>query len=286
VADKNVVEIVLQAVDKASKPIQNLRKSLDKTFAPVRQLSNSFQALEKASGLNQVAKSFGEVESKVGNLKNLIVGTATTVATSVAVIGGAFAFLAKGTIESADNMLSLSKQTGVTVEGLQKLRFIASQTGSSTEDLDNGLKKFTVNMGLARAGQGALFQILARVNPEILRQMLATKSNEQAFMLMLQTIQKLPKAQQQAALSQIAFGRGNISLVATAKAGNEEWEKLGKRMEEIGLITQAQAEEANATADAWGEFFLAIQRARDAVMIQALPALKELAKNFHAIFNR
>jgi hypothetical protein len=163
---------------------------------------------------------------------------------------------------------------------LQRWQFIASQTGSTTDDLNTGLKKFTVNMGMARAGQGALFTILSRVNPAMLNQMLHAKNTEEAFKLMLGVIQRLPKAQQQAALSQIAFGRGNLSLVSTAKAGSKEYEELGKRIQQIGMISQAQAEQSNATADAWGELWVALQRARDAIIGQTLPALQALAKTF------
>lgn len=279
-ADKNVVEIILKAVDQATKPIQDFNKKLNQTLEPTRKLGNSFQALEKAAGLTRVSKAFGEFGLAAGNLKNQIVGTATTFVTATTIIGGGLAFIAKGSIETADNLLTLSKETGVSVEGLQRLRFIASQTGSNTEDLDNGVKKFTVNLGLARAGQGQLFSILSRVNPAMLQQLLHAKDTESAFTIMLGVIRQLPKAQQQAALSQIAFGRGNLSLVSTAKAGSEEYAKLSQRLEEIGIISKAQAEQANETADAWSELSLALQRARDAVVLQALPALKDLAKTF------
>ncbi len=226
----------------------------------------------------KVSKAWGEVKGSFGELKNEILGVGTAIVGTATIVGGAFAFIAKSSIHGADEMLSMSKQTGVTVEGLQKLRFIAEQTGSSTEDLDTGLKKFTVNMGMARAGQGALFSILSKVNPEILRQMMATKDNEQAFTMMLGVIRKLPKAQQQAALAQVAFGRGNLSLIATAKAGSAEYERLKARLEAIGIVTKEQAEQANETADAWSELWTALQRARDAVIFQTMPALKELAK--------
>jgi hypothetical protein len=198
VADKNVVEIILKAVDKATKPIQEINKSLKKTFDPLTQFSNKMSALEKATGILQVSKAFQEVGNKVGDLKNLIVGTGVRVVSTVGLIAGALTFVSKSSIESADALLLLSKETGVSVEGLQRLRFIASQTGSSTEDLDAAVKKFTVNMGLARAGQGNLFAIMSKVNPEMLQQMLHAKDTEGAFKLMLGVIQRLPKAQHQA----------------------------------------------------------------------------------------
>jgi hypothetical protein len=280
VADKNVVEIILKAVDKATKPIQEINKSLKKTFDPLTQFSNKMSALEKATGILQVSKAFQEVGNKVGDLKNLIVGTGVRVVSTVGLIAGALTFVSKSSIESADALLLLSKETGVSVEGLQRLRFIASQTGSSTEDLDAAVKKFTVNMGLARAGQGNLFAIMSKVNPEMLQQMLHAKDTEGAFKLMLGVIQRLPKAQHQAALAQIAFGRGNLSLVSTAKAGSAEYERLTKRIEQIGIVTKEQAMQANEAADAWQEFWTSLKQARDVIVMASLPAIRNLAKTF------
>lgn len=275
--DRNVVEIVLKAIDQASKPIKDLNDKLQKTFDPFKQVANKADSLGKALGLKQVEKSWNGVTKSVGAFKDTVVSIVAPLVTVATVAGGALAFLGRQSAESANSLLQLSAATGMSVESIQRLRYFAEQNQSTTEDLDSAIKKFTVNMGQARAGQGALYSILAKVNPEMLRQLLHTKDNEQAFNLMLEAIRKLPKAQQQAALTSIAFGKGSLSLVSVAKAGREEYEKSSAELAKLGPITAVQATLLNKMGDAWGSLGTLLGNLRNQVFVELAPIFIELA---------
>ena len=104
---------------------------------------------KKAEGAGTKFAGFGAI---MDGLKTTVkVGVAAIIGLSAAVIGvgAAVTGLVLKTAETADGLVAMSDQTGIGVERLQELAYVANQVGVSQETITGSLAKLTRSMGQA-----------------------------------------------------------------------------------------------------------------------------------------
>jgi hypothetical protein len=136
--------IVLSAVDKVTAPLQKVQQKFKGFGDTVQGMKNKWALKSSALGLPALQKSFGGFAN---SLKPI--GYAFG-AISIAGVG-AFAAI-KSSASKLSDLGHLSHSVNMSAESIQKWRYAAQNSESSVEDLDEGLKKFTLSLGQARAG--------------------------------------------------------------------------------------------------------------------------------------
>jgi hypothetical protein len=257
VGEKSVpVKIVLTAVDRISAAIKGVRGAFDKLSKPVGNVRDA---------LSGMGKGFGGVydhAKKVGIGLTALGGAAA----------GAFYFLNRVS-EKGDELAKESVRTGFGVEALQKWQYVAKMTGMTAEDFSGSLQTFTKNMGAARAGQGKLYGILAKVNPGFLTQLMAVKDNEKALEMMVGAIGKLQNPQARMALSMIAFGDAGAGMVNVAKEGTDSIHQMMREAAALGLMTAADAKRSEEFNDAFGRLKSATEGVAQSMAVALMPAI-------------
>jgi len=205
----------------------------DQMSKPMRRMGRNVNKFGKNARM-----SIGGVGSAFKRLRGLI-GTVGT-----ALVAGKIAKSISSFAEAGDEVAKGARQMGLGVEALQELRFAAERQGVTVEDMTKAFEAMNNRVGQLRSGQGSLSTQLRSTNPELMKQLQATKDSEQAFMILMDAIHKAGSASDKAALAQAAFGRSGQTLVRMAEAGTQGLDALRQKARDTGTIMSEQAAHA------------------------------------------
>lgn len=257
--------IEISALDKVTKPLAKIQDKIRKVGDNIES-KKSF--MSKSLGIPALKKSF----SDLGNsLKPIGVAFA-----AVGAIGVAAFMLIKGSAEKLDNLGDLSKTIGMNVKSIQEWRYAASQMGSSSEEMDEGLKTFTLGMGKARAGGGKMLGFMKQVNPAFAKQLLATKSNEEGFELMMNAMVKITDPQKKLAFATAAFGTAGESLARVSGEGAEKMKAMREEAAKLGLATQEDTEVAGSFNDGMAKMMFSLDAVKNKIAAKLMPILTQM----------
>lgn len=279
-----IVSIVLKLDDKVTKPLRNVQKQFDgfvnQKFGWTKKVSQSLSGLSKASGLTRLAgatgdlgSAFGNVGKEAGSLGGKLLGL-----TGLAGLGaGGLLALVKQTADMGDGLINVAKRIDFGVEAFQEYQYAAEQSGVTNEDYVKGLEKFTKTMGEAKSGQGQLYTFLKKSNPELLKQVMGAKSNEQAFQIMINSLGGVKDAQKQAAYAAMIFGKSGKNFTNLANEGSDGIAKLRETARSLGVMTEEQAKKADDFGDTWASIERLFIGIRNTVGSAVIPELQKLA---------
>lgn len=164
------------------------------------------------------AQRFGTSAS--GSLKSAFAGVASDIKSS---IGGALAGLAslgaiRSIIDQFGRIQDLSEQFGVSAESLQRFGQLASESGSSIDQVASAFSRLIINIQKAQGGTGAQADALRELG--LSASELANVSPEQAFLRLADALQKTGKdgASYSAVLDLI--GKRNGDLIPLLQQGS------------------------------------------------------------------
>lgn len=199
---------------------------------------------EKAFGAfgeagEKIGESIGGITDKLGSLAEsggalgpLGIGLAavavSAVAAGVAVFEGAEKCkeLANEAIKAGGEMLDLSHKTHLSVETLQDLKAISSDTGVPLEAMTNSIFKLEQGIGSGSAKMGSAISDLG-----LSFNHLKDEKPEEAFNEIMAKLRELPSAAQQAADGQAIFGKGFRQMKGLLL---EDTDEIVKNFHEMG----------------------------------------------------
>lgn len=197
-------------------------------------------ARDKATAVvNQIAdrlKSIGKGATVVG---------AAMTGVGAAVLGPLLA-AAKGFSDYADGLNDTRIQTGLSVETLSQLSYVAQQQGTSLEGLKKGLvgmAKFTTQVASGGKGAVKVLGALGMSSAEFL-----ALSPEQRFRSLADQISKIQDPSLRAGVAMKVFGKAANDLMPTLALGSAGIADMQKKAEALGLTV------SQADADAFGSF--------------------------------
>lgn len=200
------------------------------------------------------ARFAAELEMVQGILKRLE-GSASSLAKGLKLIPALFAAEAAGRVlgyakamfEAADAIGDVAARSGIAVESLSRLKFIAGQSDVEFSSLTTGIKQFQKNLSDATNGSSSAARSFAQVGVQ------ATKIRNLSFEDLRQTIAKgFADVRNPADRTRIAmelFGEAGDQLVPFLNQGLEGLQRLGKEADRLGIALEAQMVVAIGAAD-------------------------------------
>lgn len=185
---------------------------------------------------------------------------------------GAAALLQFGrqALEVTGDLADLHGTTGMSVEALQRLAYVTSQSGVPLEKLADG----AVKMGRALV-QGDKSAVAAVNALGLSVETLIAAGPEQAFLEIGEAIAKVPNPMEQAALAVALFGRSGADFLP---AFTENMTELAQQAQESGAILDSDLVAAgDAAGDALGRLSLVGQAVIGKVLIPMMPAIEAVA---------
>ncbi|HRR86597.1 MAG TPA: hypothetical protein P5316_16420 [Phycisphaerae bacterium] len=144
-----------------------------------------------------------------------------------------------------DQVAKMAKRTGVSVETLSELQFVASQTGTEFESLEMGFRKMQRSIYDAERGLSTAVDALADLN--LTAADFKGLSPEQQFKLLADRISQVEDPTRKAAIAMSLFGRTGTNLLPMFASGAKGIEILQAEARRLGLTMSA--EDAKAAED-------------------------------------
>lgn len=274
-------EFSITAIDNATRTIRNINRNVTRMVAPAKAANDAVHRLGVQMGFRKLGRSVQGVTRNVTALTGRMRGFLNM----LPLLGGAgiagAAFGLNKIAEAGDKIAKTSRMVGLGVEEFQEWGYVAERNGVSQELMNGSLLAFSKRMGEMRAKTGGLYTLLKKVNPALIDQVQAAKSNGEAFGLMMQAISKLENPQQRAALAAAAFSRSGVALVNIAAAGTAEIAKQRQEIHDLGgVMSEKAATDAEKYVDAMTNVSKIVQGVGYRLVQDLIPAVQDIATQF------
>ncbi|MDH4201415.1 MAG: phage tail tape measure protein [Phycisphaerae bacterium] len=185
-------------------------------------------------------------------------------------IGSAKAFSKMG-----DEVAKMSKRTGLSVETLSELKFVASQTGTEFATLENGVRK--MQRSIYDAGRGLSTAVDALEDLGLTYKDLEGLSPEEQFKLLAERISKIKDPTKKAAIAMSLFGRTGTNLLPMFEQGAAGINALQEEARRLGLTMRSEdAKAAEDFTDAMDKLWKVVKMTAFHVGAALAPALEKI----------
>ncbi len=188
--------------------------------------------------------------------------------------------LVEKTIKLGSELFTASLKTGISVEGLSKLRYVASQTGTDLNTLTGSIFKMEANLGAMGEGGKKAHDAIERLGLSFKE--LKNSKPDEAFITILEKIHDLPAAADRAATGMAIFGKGFKEI---AQLASEDIGELIKEAERLGIVMSTNtAAAAKAAEDSIAALSAQFEAASVRIGAAFLPAVIGVAHDLSTLF--
>jgi len=185
---------------------------------------------------------------------------------------------ARNILNTADAVGKSADAVGLSVESFQAYTQQAELAGVQTSQFSSNLTAFVKRVGEARGGAGPLVSGLKNVNKELLANITASTSQEEALALVADAIQNAESATERAAIANAAFSRSGIGMVNFLRDGSAGLATFKASAEAAGTV---MSEELIRNAERFNDQLTTLKlRATSAIGIPFLTVLGEVQNSF------
>ncbi len=204
---------------------------------------------------------------------------AAGVATAAVTAGAALFALANRVTAPAAALEDMSRRTGIAVETLAELEYIAKQDGAELATLQTGIRTLASAVTDANAGLATYQRAFEQVG--LSYQMLGTMSPTEQFYAVSDAISQLEDDSLRMSVAQDLMGRGGLALIPTMNRGADELRAFAQEAHDLGIVLDEEAYEASKQfQDAITEVESRIQGALLDSIVTLLPQIEEMANQF------
>ena len=231
-------------VAKQENLLKSMSSEMSKTSEDTRSLADVINGLAGTLGISLPPA----VQSAVDKLA----GFSASGAAAITVVGGLTTALAKNTLEltkTADDLLTLSSQTGLSTDQLQEFEYASELVDVSTDTLQGSLRKLTSNMQKARDGSGDAAAAFKTLKVQITDNHGALQDSRQIFLQTIDALGKVKNETERDALAMQIFGKSATDLNPLIEAGSERLAELAAQAHEVGYVMDADTLESLGALD-------------------------------------
>ena len=211
------------ATEKSLKDAENAAKSFNANIEAARAKVDSFGSA--ATDLSKKTK-----------------GLSTAAAGALTAIGG----MALKAVDAADDLKTLSQQTGISTDELQKYQYAAELVDVSTESIVGAQQKLIKSMSSSSSATVDAFNQIgvATTNADG-----SLRSSNEVFYEVLEGLSKVTNETERDVLAMQIFGKSASELAGIIDDGGAALKEYGDQAEELGLIMSGDTLDALAAVD-------------------------------------
>lgn len=192
--------------------------------------SDANSAIDETS---EKAGSFGE------KLKS---GISTVAKWGTAIVGGATAAgaalvkFAESSASTADNIDKMSQKIGISREAYQELDFICSQSGTSVDNLQAGMKSLVSAMDGAASGTASNVEQFEKLGVSVTNADGSLRSSEDVMWETMAALQSMDNETEKARLATELFGRSGTELMPLLNGASGSIDEMRQQAKDLGLV--------------------------------------------------
>ena len=255
--DPSNIELLKQKQDLLNRAVNDTKDKLDKEREALRQLSEQDQTPEVTDKMNQLKRAIIEDEQALDSLKGQQKEFGSVAAQAIAAAGreveafgnkiqdvgkklqpisaaaGGFAAgmigLGYSSVTAADDLNTLSKQTGLSTDTLQKMKYASDLVDVSVEDITGAFTKMKKGM----AGSPDAFDDLG---VSVTNADGSMRDAESVFNDTLKALSQIDNETERDQKAYEIFGKSADQLAGIIDDGGAALQEYGDQAEELGLI--------------------------------------------------
>ena len=255
--DPKNVELLRQKQDLLNRAVSDTKDKLDKEREALKQLAAQDQTPEVTEKMNQLKRAIVEDEQALKSLKDQQKEFGSVAGQVIAAAGrdmqafgqkvedvgnklaplsaaaGGFAAgmigLGYKSVTAADDLNTLSKQTGISTDSLQKMKYASDLVDVSVEDITGAITKMKKGMGSAPDAFDALGVSVTNADGSM-------RDAESVFNDTLKALSKIENETERDQAAYQIFGKSADQLAGIIDDGGAALQAYGEQAEELGLI--------------------------------------------------
>lgn len=280
-------ETALGAARKRNQEIEKVRASLSARGIDTKNLGKSLQLTDLSKFQKSVEQAKSAVEDKEKALKAATSGfrafglvgkgaALAVAAVTVAAIAGAAAMLAlaKSAAKRMDQLKDEAAASGMSVEGLQRLKFTYQELGVAEGVATMASQRLAISLEEAVRGGEEAREKFARLGIDY--KQIAAMSPDEALQATIEKLRGLGSARSRVAALKDLFGRQGMGMAAAVNATNEELKKAQERASKL-VIPSAIVNDLADTNDSVEAMGQAFQNVSTRLGSTFSPVLRDLA---------
>lgn len=251
-------------VDKASSEYMALQREIVSTEGELKNLESA--AAKSNATLAKIGATADKVASGANKVANATKGLSAAAAGAVAGLAG----MAVNAAKSADDLNTMSKQTGLSTESLQKMQYAADRIDVSVEDIAGAAEKMKGKIKSSEKSFEALGVSVRDANGNY-------RETEEIFQDVVKAIGGIENETERDIAAMDIFGKSASNLAGLLDDGGEALRTLGQEAIDKGLIIpQEDLDKANELNDTLDELRATLSGSFGKAAVSALQAMAPL----------
>lgn len=224
-------ELNKNGVDKHSDQYRALEREIVSTEHSLRELEAAAAASNVT--LTKVSQTFGKISDASGKVAQATKGISTAAGGALAGIAG----LAYKSVQAADDLNTLAKQTGLSTAELQKMQYASDLIDVSVDSITGAMTKMKKNMTSTSKDTQAAFQ---RIGVSVTESNGQLRDSTTVFYEVLEGLSQVANETERDTLAMQLFGKSADELAGIVDDGGAALRELGLEAEQLGLIMDQQ----------------------------------------------
>ena len=214
-------------VAKGSAEWDNLQREIIATEQNLKGLENEFKTFgsvtkQQILAAGESGKEFGGKITEIGNKMKPLSAAAAGVVTGMVGLG-------VNAMTTADDLNTLSKQTGLSVETLQKMEYASDMVDVSVDTISGAVTKLKKNMGSAP-------EDFAKLGVSVTDASGNMRSAEDVFMDTVKALSQIDNEVERDQAAYAIFGKSADELAGIIDDGGAAFSAYGEEAQKLGLI--------------------------------------------------
>lgn len=229
----------LEALKQAEKELNEagIDKHSSQYMALQREIASTEQSLEQLEAtaaksnvtLTKMSQSFGKISEASGKVAQATKGISTAAGGALAGLAG----MAYKSVTAADELMTLSKQTGIATDELQKMKYASDLVDVSVEEITGAMTKMKKNMASTSKDTQAAF---AQIGVSVTDANGQLRNTTDVFYEVLQGLSGIKNETERDIVAMQLFGKSADQLAGIIDDGGEALKNLGQEAQDLGLI--------------------------------------------------
>lgn len=181
----------------------------------------------------------------------------------------------------ADEILTLSSQTGLATDTLQEFRYMQELLDVSMDTISGSLRKLTNNMQSAATGTGSAYQAFEALGVSVTDANGHLRNAEDVFYDVIDALGSMQNETERDAYSMDIFGRSAQDLNPLIEAGSDAIADYAAEAHNMGYVLDNEALESLADMDdSFERVKNQMEAVRNQIIVEMAPAISEMADAF------
>lgn len=181
----------------------------------------------------------------------------------------------------ADEILTLSSQTGLATDTLQEFRYMAELIDVPVDTISGSLRKLTNNMQSAASGTGSAYEAFSALGVSVTDANGHLRRAEDVFYDTIDALGQMQNETERDAYSMDIFGRSAQDLNPLIEAGSGAIEDFAQEAHDMGYVLDNEAlESLGAMDDSFERVKSQMEAIRNQIISELAPVIEEIATAF------